>query len=44
VSKDNAEKTLIHMLAIAVATFFERAVTELLERAIEWARAQKKRD
>jgi hypothetical protein len=43
-SRDNGEKALISMIAVAVATFVELAVKEALGRLIDWARARTKRD
>jgi hypothetical protein len=43
-SRDSGEKAVVRIIAIAVATFFEYAVSEIMERVFEWARARTKRD
>ncbi len=42
-SNENGKKALIKVIAIAVATFVEYAVTEALECVLDWAGKRKKR-
>jgi hypothetical protein len=43
-SRNDGESAVIAVIAVALAAALERAVTEVLGRVIDWARARTKRD